>query len=66
VDDQRLIVGGLGARHGEFRFGVRGPGHFGNVLIARSDECGLQRGDIVGKRAKSRIHEHDGITNRVR
>jgi len=44
-----LIIRGLGSRHREFRFGVRGPGRFG-------DERRLQCFDVVWKCAKARIH----------
>jgi hypothetical protein len=49
VGDQGLIIGGLGSRHGQFRFGMCGPGGFG-------DERRLQRFDVIWKGFTTRIH----------
>ena len=56
MSDQRLIIGGLGFGNREFRFGVGGPGCFGDAFTALGDQRRLQRRDVVWKGIKTRIH----------
>jgi hypothetical protein len=64
VGNQRLVVGGFGSRHREFRFGMDGSRRFGDKLVLRNEQRRLQRVDVICSAVTSRIHAPDRITNR--
>ena len=63
MSDQGLIIRGLGLRYRKLRFGARRPGGFSDALITLSDQCRLQRCDIVRNCTAARIHATNRITN---
>jgi hypothetical protein len=64
MSDQGLIIRGLGLRYRKLRFGARRPGGgFSDALIPLSDQCCLQRCDVVRNCTTARIHATNRITN---